>query len=125
TNIRFVLPHVGCLRCNGLISAAKLQDESRGRGERQHNRYVDEVPAPSVITFNTLAAAQAANDFMLMIGELIEESAPTDYLRVRPRERKMEPVVPIPNRADCRDCSEIPSSRRARGDAAELPLPRR
>lgn len=61
TNIRLVLPRNGCLRCNKLISPFKLQDESLGTAERERNRYIDDVPAPSVITFNTFAAAQAAN----------------------------------------------------------------
>jgi hypothetical protein len=125
SNVRLVLPFIGCLRCNNLISAARLQDESIGELERERNRYVDEVPAPSVITFNTLSAAQAADDFMLMMGELITDHAPLDYLRFRPRERKMEPVVALSNDLMCRDCGASPESRRARGDGAELPLPQR
>lgn len=125
SNIRLVLPFTGCLRCNNLISSSKLQEESLGTEERERNRYVEEVPAPSVITFNTLAAAQAANDFMLMIGELIDIRAPIDYLRIRPRERKMEPVLALPNQLSCRDCGAVSASRRARGDSVELPLPQR
>jgi ThiF family len=125
SNVRLVLPYMGCLRCNSLISPTRLQDESRGRAEREHNRYVDDVPAPSVITFNTFAAAQAANDFMLMIGELIGDDAPLDYLRTRPRERKLEPVRGFPNQPTCRDCGGTSQSRRARGDADELPLAER
>lgn len=125
SNVRLVLPHVGCLRCNSLISGARLQKESMGLAERERNRYVDQVPAPSVITFNTLTAAQAVSDFMLMIGELIDERAPLDYLRFLPRERKSEPVQPVPNKLGCLDCGLVPRSRRARGDGAELPLPQR
>lgn len=125
TNIRLVLPNMGCLRCNNLIWGARLQDESMGRIERERNRYVDEVPAPSVITFNTQSAAQAATDFILMMGELLDKQAPTDYLRVRPRERKMEPVMPLRNKPGCRDCGTVSRSRRGRGDGDELPLPQR
>ncbi len=125
TNVRLVLPYHGCLRCNNLISAARLQEESMGKVERERNRYLEEVPAPSVITFNTLSAAQAADDFMLMVGGLIDEEAPIDYLRFRPRERKMEPVQPLANKLTCRDCGLVAESRRARGDGAELPLPER
>jgi molybdopterin/thiamine biosynthesis adenylyltransferase len=125
TNIRIVLPRSGCLRCNKLISASKLQDESLGLRERERNRYIDDVPAPSVITFNTFAAAQAANDFLLMIGELLSDDAPIDYLRSRPQQRKLEPVVPLPSRADCRDCGTDHRSRRGRGDTVDLPLPQR
>lgn len=125
TNLRLVLPDTGCLRCNNLISGARLQEESLPTPERERNRYVAEVPAPSVISFNTLSAAQAATDFMLMIGEIIDESAPTDYLRFLPRERLAEPIEPIPNRLTCRDCGLVPESRRARGDSVDLPVPER
>src|SRR5207249_4509622 len=125
SNIRLVLPHTGCLRCNKLILGWRLQDESRDKVERERNRYADEVPAASVITFNTMAAGQAMNDFMLMMGELMNARAPIDYLRVRPLERKMEPVGTLTNQPGCRDCGITPGSRRARGDAIDLPLAER
>lgn len=125
TNVRLVLPTSGCLRCAHLISPAKLQDESLGSVERERNRYVDEVHAPSVITFNALAAAQAANDFMLMMGGMIEPTAPMDRLRFRPRERKMEAIRGFLRDENCADCGDVSHSRRARGDFAELPLPER
>lgn len=125
TNVRLILPHTGCMRCNTLISGRKLQDESRDMSERERNRYADEVPAASVITFNTMAAGQAATDFLLMIGELVDSRSPVDYLRIRPRERKMEPVGTLSNQPGCRDCGVASGSRRARGDGVELPLPER
>jgi molybdopterin/thiamine biosynthesis adenylyltransferase len=125
SNVRLILPHAGCLRCNDLINGTRLQEEAIGKSERERIRYVDEIPAPSVITFNTLSAAQAVTDFMLMAGDLIDDRAPIDYLRFRPRERKCEPIVPQSNRNTCRDCGLVKESRRARGDGAELPLPRR
>lgn len=125
TNVRLVLPASGCLRCARLISPAKLQDESLSSHERDRNRYVDEVHAPSVITFNTMAAAQAANDFLLMMGGMIDPCAPLDHLRIRPRERKMEPIKGLPKEPDCPDCGGESSSRRAKGDSIELPLPQR
>ena len=68
---------------------------------RDRNRYVEEVPAPSVITFNTQLAAGAATDFMVM---MVEADASLDYLRHRPRLRRHEPVVGPPNKLDCKDC---------------------
>jgi molybdopterin/thiamine biosynthesis adenylyltransferase len=125
SNVRLVLPTRGCMRCNHLISSTKLQEESLDSIERERNRYVDQVKAPSVITFNSLIAAQAVTDFMLMTGNFLDGEAPLDYLRFRPRLRKAEPVVPISNRTACGDCGTDPSSRRARGDHADLPLPER
>lgn len=125
TNVRPILPSSGCLRCNKLISGARLQEESQCVAERERNRYLDEVPAPSVITFNTWAAAQAANDFMLTVGGLIDAQAPITYLRCRPRQRTSEPIQPLSNRPECADCGTADLSRRARGDTVELPLPQR
>ena len=122
SNVRLVLPHSGCLRCNGLISGARLQEEALGNAEREANRYVDEVPAPSVITFNTQVAAQAVTDYLLMLGGLIDDSAPTGYLLFRQRRRRQEPLRPRPPRGDCRDCGERSGTRRARGDHADLPV---
>ena len=63
---RPVTPESGCLWCNGLINPAKLRAESLPEGERHDQAYVDDpaVVAPSVITLNALATAQAANDFL-------------------------------------------------------------
>ena len=124
-HVRLVLPTVGCLRCNQLISGVHLQDESRDPAERRRNRYIDEVPAPSVITFNTAIAAQAATDFMLMTGELMDGAAPLDYLRGQPRKRRLEPIGVMTNDAACPDCGTMSASRRARGDGVPLPLPER
>jgi molybdopterin/thiamine biosynthesis adenylyltransferase len=125
TNIRPILPGSGCLRCNKLISPARLQEETADPRERERNRYVDEIPAPSVITFNTWAASQAATDFMLMLTELMDPTAPTGYIRFRSRLRNAEPVTPIANKAGCKDCGTTSASRQARGQSAELPLPQR
>ena len=125
SNVRLVTPDRGCLRCNRLIDRTKVQIESQSANERRRNRYVDDVPAASVITFNMMSAAQAMNDFLLLLGGFIEASAPLDYLRIRPRERKMEPVVAVASEARCRDCGPEPRSRVARGDGVALPLPER
>lgn len=126
TNVRPIIPgNGGCLRCNKLISPTRLQEEATEPGERQQNRYIAEIPAPSVITFNTWAASQGATDFLLMLTQLIGSTASTDYIRSRPRLRRAEPVKPIPNKAACKDCGSVPRSRRARGQNAGLPLPQR
>jgi hypothetical protein len=98
-----------------------VQEDSTDSAERERNRYVDEVPAPSVITFNTLSAAQGATDFLLMLGGLIDKDATLDYLRFSPRKRLSKPIRPSSGDASCPHCD----SRRARGDTVELPLPER
>jgi hypothetical protein len=125
SNLRLVLPSQGCLRCARLIDSTRIQDEAVGKAERERNRYVDEVPAASVITFNTSLAAAAVTDFMLMMGGLIDEKAPLDYILYRPKLRRHEPVRGLGSRLDCKDCGTISRSRRARGDRRPLPLPER
>jgi molybdopterin/thiamine biosynthesis adenylyltransferase len=125
TNVRIILPHTGCIRCNGYIDSTKVQEDAVGAAERERNRYVDEVPAPSVITFNTLSAAQGATDFLLMLGGLVRNDATLDYIRFRPRMRVCAPIRPISNRDSCPHCGTTSRSRRARGDSIELPLPER
>lgn len=125
TNVRLILPHQGCIRCNGYIDSTKVQEDAIGVAERERNRYIDEVPAPSVITFNTLSAAQAATDFLLMLGGLISDDATLDYIRFRPRRRECTPIRSVTNRSSCPHCGTARHSRRARGDSVELPLPER
>lgn len=124
-NVRLVLPDRGCLRCAGLINPTKLQEESLPDAEREQNRYLDEVPAPSVINFNTFGASQAVTDFMLMLGGFVEDEAELDYLRWRPRERRLGSVRPLPGQKSCPHCGTVPTSRRARGDRKDLPGPER
>lgn len=120
---RPVIPHSGggCLRCNGLISAARLQEEALSIAERDRQRYVDDpqVHAPSVITLNALAAGQAVNDFAMGFLGLQEDAAP-GYLMHYVRERRW---VPTMCQADggCLHCGASPNSIYARGDRAELP----
>jgi molybdopterin/thiamine biosynthesis adenylyltransferase len=124
-NVRRVLPDLGCLLCNRLISAERLQEEALPTAERERNRYIDEVPAPSVINFNAFGAAQAVTDFTLMLGGFIEPGAPLGYGLWRPRRRRFETVLPLPNEAGCIHCGSAPQSRRGRGEGRELPGPQR
>ena len=122
---RLVLPSRGggCLLCNELIPAAKLQEEALSSEERRQQRYVDdvEVAAPSVITLNALGAAQASNDFLFhMLGLFDSSQARSGYLLHYARER-------IWRGADCRaetgclHCGATAASVFARGDRVPLP----
>ena len=122
TNVRIILPYSGCLRCNDYIDSARVAEESVDSFERERNRYVDEIPAPSVITFNTLSAAQGATDFLLMLGGLIQGDTSMSYLRFRPRERSAKLIDPSPKKAACPHCGTSSRSRRARGDSVSLPV---
>ena len=91
---RRMTPGEGCFWCNGLIRAGDLAIDMAPETERAASRYVDDVPAASVITLNGGIAAQATTDFMLSVTDLNGENA-ADYhlewvrdrgvMRTRPR----------------------------------------
>lgn len=64
-DLRLVLPGVGCMWCNGLIDPTELAIDMHPESERRAARYVEDVPAPSVIALDALVAAEAVNHFML------------------------------------------------------------
>ena len=120
---RLVTPESGCLWCNGLINPAKLQEESISDGERRAQAYVDDptVVAPSVVSLNALAAAQAVNDFSFHITGLAAEDAPLDHVRFRPSRREVWWDQTRAS-ADCTECGLSTGSRYARGDDCRLPV---
>jgi molybdopterin/thiamine biosynthesis adenylyltransferase len=120
TVTRPVVPGVGCLWCNELISPARLQDEATDPDQRRRQRYVDdeEVPDPSVITLNSVAASTATDDFMMSVTGLLDE-VPLEWVRTYPR--KASSTTEIPRRdARCSECSA--EGRLGRGPTRRLPL---
>jgi hypothetical protein len=120
--MRPVTPDRGCLMCNGLISHARLQEEALALEERRRQRYVDDddVVAPSVITLNAIAAAHAVDDFLFTTVGLLKPAAPHRWLRFRPQDADVE--FDLPRRdPGCSECSDGPTSRRARGGTRRLP----
>jgi molybdopterin/thiamine biosynthesis adenylyltransferase len=112
----------GCLYCNALIPANQLQREALPEEERRGQAYVDDdaVVAPSVITLNALACAQAANDFLFSYLSLYGDELRDGYLMHFPRDRKWRPTACRAN-PDCLHCGHGKRSAFARGDAARLP----
>jgi molybdopterin/thiamine biosynthesis adenylyltransferase len=121
---RPVLPFSGggCLHCNALISPSGLQDEALCPEERRRKGYVDDpdVHAPSVITLNAVACAQAANDFLLGLLGLFRNNHDERYLLQFSRERRWCPGNRTANDT-CLHCSASPRSAYAQGDGATLP----
>jgi hypothetical protein len=113
---RPVTPDGGCLLCNQLINAVKLQEEGQTGQERRAQRYIDDedIAAPSVITLNARAASQAADDFMLYITGLTSDGANTGYLRFMPLTREV--FIDEPRSSpDCSECGSGIQSRLGRG----------
>lgn len=119
---RPVTPDGGCLYCNQLINGAKLQEELLSEQERQDQRYIDssEVAAPSVVTLNGLAAAQAANDFLFYMTGLMADRTPNDYFLFEPNKREVSWDKPR-KETTCLHCGGSARSCFGKGDWAELP----
>ena len=118
---RVVRPDEGCMWCNGLIDPTRLAEESATPEQRHAQRYIEEVPAPSVITLNSLAASWAANDFLFSLTGLHDESAAraVDFY-IHPRGDRVRWNEPRADAA-CVDCGHVKQSRLARGDEARVP----
>jgi hypothetical protein len=116
---RAVIPGEGCLWCNGLILPDQLQREATEADQLRRQRYVgdDDVPAPSVITLNGIAASLATSDYLMSVTGLAEPSELT-WTRHDPRTGEFVEEVP---RVDqwCYECST--SGRLGRGPTRRLP----
>ncbi|MGC2411167.1 MAG: ThiF family adenylyltransferase [Stellaceae bacterium] len=117
---RPVLPGRGCLHCNSLIDPHKLQIEATIAEQAETQKYGTESPAPSVVTLNAVAAADAVNLFQFYMTSLTSPTSWDGYLRFRPLNRSVTRDEP---RAEthCSECGRLSPSRFARGDGAVLP----
>ncbi len=116
-------PNGGCLLCNQLISAAKLQEEAIPAEQRQRQRYVDDavVHAPSVITLNAVAASQAVNEFLFsIVGLHDDDGSHSGYRMATPRARKWSKVG-CSSTPTCPHCGDGKASIFGKGDRANLP----
>jgi hypothetical protein len=124
TVVRPMNPGEGCLWCNQLISPARLQEEALKPEQRRQQRYVvdDDVHAPSVITLNGLAAAQAVNDYLLTTGGLVGPDWDRRWTRIHPAASDAgERILSEQPRRDhgCRECTA--PGRLGAGRARRLP----
>jgi molybdopterin/thiamine biosynthesis adenylyltransferase len=116
--IRPVFPGDGCLWCNELISPAKLQEEATDPEQRRRQRYVDgqDIPDPSVITLNAVAAAHATNDYLFnQLG--MQVPLPLRWTFFYPLEREVALDVPR-SEVDCYECTR----RLGAGSLLRLPV---
>ncbi|MFJ7168653.1 ThiF family adenylyltransferase [Streptomyces globosus] len=117
TATRIMLPGDGCLWCNRLIDSTQLAIDMHPKAERDAARYVPGVPAPSVITLNTLAAAEALNHFVLAATGLHDDDHDHAAVIHRPRTRQRDLQDPRQD-ANCRWCT--PAGRLGRGDSGSV-----
>ena len=119
---RYVKSGSDCLWCNGLINAAKLQDEAVSDETRRGYAYVADpgVTAPSVVTLNAIACAHAADDYLFYVTGLKFEDAENHWFRWN--SRKGTAGYDGPRRDEfCLECSQSDDSRLGRGDFFPLP----
>ena len=114
--VRELVPGQSCLWCNELVNRARLAEEAESRDQRAAQRYVDEVPAPSVITLNAVAAAHAVNQYLFATVGLQELPEEVQWMKFRPTES--HPTVELPRRGS--SCSEC-QGRLGAGRLRELP----
>ncbi|MGF6313158.1 molybdopterin/thiamine biosynthesis adenylyltransferase [Bradyrhizobium sp. i1.8.4] len=119
---RAVRPGHGCLWCNGLINASRLQDEAVPDAVKKGYAYVNDsgVVAPSVVTMNAVACAHAADDFLFHMTGLKYDTAETAWFRWNARKATASYDVPRKD-ALCLECSVIEGSRLGCGDNFLLP----
>ena len=102
--VRPLIPGEGCLWCNRLIDPTELAIDLQPADVRRGARYLDEVPAPSVIALNAVAVAEAVNRFMMgMTGLLITDDP--GYTIAFPRERETQ-IHAHRREATCRFCGD-------------------
>jgi hypothetical protein len=118
--VRELIPGIGCLWCNQLISPTKLQEEATSQEQVHRQRYVDEpeVQSPAVITLNAIAASRATTDYLINVTGLSKSMSPVCWHKYFPLEDKW--IEEEPRRDD--DCSECSAAGRlAAGDSRRLP----
>ena len=116
--VRRLVPGESCLWCSELVNPTRLAEEAASTEQREVQRYVDEVPAPSVITLNAVAAAQAVNQYLFATLELQDALEEIHWLKYR----NVEPYTTIElprHEPECPDCQG------GLGAGPLLPLPTR
>ena len=115
--VRQLVPGQSCLWCNGLVNRTRLAEEAASPQQQAAQRYVAEIPDPSVITLNAVACAHAVNDYLFATLELQEMPQEIHWLKYRPTSSC--PTIEVPRRdPDCPECH----ARLGAGRLQQLPI---
>ena len=115
--IRRLIPGQSCLWCNELVNPTQLAEEAASQDQRASQRYVENVPAPSVITLNAVACAHAVDQYLFTSLGLRERSEDIHWLKYQPSTDSR--TIQVPRREQ--DCSEC-QGRLGAGTLQPLPL---
>ena len=101
--VRTLVPGQSCLWCNGLVNRARLAEEAASPEQRAAQRYVEGVPAPSVVTLNAVACSHAVNQYLFSTLGIQEMPAEVHWIKYR--ETEPYSTVELPRRnPDCSEC---------------------
>lgn len=101
--VRPLVPGDTCLWCKELIDSTRLAEEAASPEQRQAQRYVEEVPAPSVITLNAVAVAHAVNDYLFAVLGLLDADQVVTWTKCRPLDPQLAVELPRQDPA-CPEC---------------------
>ena len=118
--VRQLVPGKTCLWCNGLINTTRLAEEATSPQQRDAQRYVDNVPAPSVITLNAVASSHAVDQYLFATLELQETSKGIHWLKYRSADPYLPYVTVEVPRSDS-TCSQC-QGRLGAGELTSLPV---
>ena len=118
--VRQLVPGETCLWCNELVDSTRLAEEAASPEQREAQRYIDEIPAPSVITLNAVATAHAVNDYLAAtVGLPDTEDDDPEVTWTKHRPLNPKPAIEVPRRdSDCPECQ----GRLASGPLQRLPV---
>ena len=115
--IRRLIPGQSCLWCNELVNPTRLAEEAASREQQASQRYVEDVPTPSVITLNAVACAHAVDQYLFTTLGLQERFEEIHWLKYRPTTDSR--TIELPRREpDCPECL----GRLGAGNLRSLPL---
>ena len=118
--VRHLVPGQSCLWCTGLIDRTQLAEESASPQQRDAQRYIAEIPAPSVVTLNAVAAAHAVNEYLLTTVGLTLTDIQVEWTRHHPLQRRLAQQRTRTDGA-CTECN----GRLGAGPLAKLPVRQR
>ena len=104
--VRELVPGESCLWCNQLVNPSRLAEEAVSSEQRAAQRYVEEVPAPSVITLNAVATAHAVNEYLFAVTNLQDVAGQgVEWVKYRPRDNKAAIEIPR-HEPTCPECHD-------------------
>ena len=115
--VRRLIPGQSCLWCNELVNPTRLAEEAASTKQHALQSYVEDVPAPSVITLNAVACAHAVDQYLFASLGLQESTEDVQWHKYQPNTDSR--TIQLPRRVPyCSECQ----GRLGAGRLTPLPL---